>query len=87
MLSSTLCVGDTFSINLDASTNDKDVDFYLVKCDAPKEKVENGYIDEWINVIDKGSYVVQRLYHKKLDAYTLKLDHKQLIVHLLPHLV
>ena len=87
VLSSALCVGDTFAINPDASTNDKDVDFYLVKCVAAKEKVEKGYINEWSNVIDRGSYVVQGLYYKQLGAYTFKLDHKQAIVHLLSHLV
>ncbi|KAI5070566.1 hypothetical protein GOP47_0014909 [Adiantum capillus-veneris] len=59
VLSSDLCVGNTFAINPDASTNAEDVDFYLVKCVAANEKVEKGYINEWSNVIDTGSYVVQ----------------------------
>ena len=87
VLSSALCSEDTFAVNPDALTNAEDVDFYLVKCVAEKEKVEKGYIDEWSNVIDRGSYVVQGLYYKQLDAYTFKLDHKQPIVHLLSHLV
>lgn len=87
VLSSALCVGDTFAVNPDAPTNGKNMDFYLVKCVAAKKQVEKGYIDEWTNVIDRGSYVVQGLYYKQLDAYTFKLDHKQSIVHLLSHLV
>ncbi|MCO5582330.1 hypothetical protein L7F22_036224 [Adiantum nelumboides] len=46
VLSSTLCVGNTFAVNQDALTNAKDVDFYLIKCVAAKEMVEMGYIDE-----------------------------------------
>ena len=55
VLSSALYVGNTFAINPDASTNFEDADFYLVNCVATKEKVKKGYIDEWGNVIDKGS--------------------------------
>ena len=87
VLSRALYVGDTFAVNLDASTNSKDTDFYLVNCVATKEKVKKGYIDEWGNVIDRGSYVVQGLYYKQLDAYTFKLDRTQPIVHLLSNLV
>ena len=87
MLSSALYVGDTFAVNPDASTNSEDADFYLVNCVATKEKVKKGYIDEWGNVIDKGSYVEQGLYYKQLDAYTFKLDRAQPIVPLLSNLV
>ncbi|KAI5071358.1 hypothetical protein GOP47_0013609 [Adiantum capillus-veneris] len=87
VLSSALCAGDTFAVNPDASTNVEDVDFYLVKCVAEKEKVEKGYLDEWGNAIDRGSYVVQGLYYKQLDAYTFKLANKQPIIHVLLHLV
>ena len=87
VLSSALCVGDTFAVNPDASTNAEGVDFYLVKCVVAKEKVDKGYIDEWSNAIDRGSHVVQGLYYKQLDAYTFKLDNKLPIVHILSHLV
>ena len=87
VLSSALCVDNTFAINPDASTNAEGVDFYLVKCVVAKEKVDKGYIDEWSNVIDRGLHVVQGLYCKQLDAYTFKLDNKLPIVHILSHLV
>ena len=87
VLSSALYVGDTFVVNRDASTNFKDANFYLVNCVAAKEKVKKGYIDEWGNVIKRGSFVVQGLYYKQLDAYTFKLDRTQPIVHLLSNLV
>ncbi|MCO5608873.1 hypothetical protein L7F22_063091, partial [Adiantum nelumboides] len=56
VLSSALCIGNTFVVNPDALTNVEDVDFYLTKCVAAKEKVEKGYLDEWGNAIDRGSY-------------------------------
>ncbi|MCO5587409.1 hypothetical protein L7F22_041357 [Adiantum nelumboides] len=58
VLSSALCAGNTFAVNPDASTNVEDVDFYLVKCIAAKEKVEKGYLNEWGNAIDRGSYEI-----------------------------
>ncbi|KAI5071170.1 hypothetical protein GOP47_0013421 [Adiantum capillus-veneris] len=76
VLSSTLCAGDIFDANPNASTNVEDVDFYLVKCVVAKEKVEKGYLDEWGNAIHRGSYVVQGLYYEQLDVYTFKIDHK-----------
>ena len=86
-LSSALCVGDTFAVNPHATSNYEDLYFYLVKCISVKEKVENGYIDEWKNVIDKGSYVVQGFYYKKVDLYTFKCFNKHPMVHILSNLV
>lgn len=39
------------------------VDNSRLKCIAIKEKAKQSYIDEWDNVIDRGSYVVQGLYN------------------------
>lgn len=86
-LSATLSIGDTFAVNPDPATNEEDADFYLVKCTCVRERVTKGYVDQWGNAIDQGSYVVQGLYYRQVDACMFALDDRQAPIHILSHLV